>query len=168
MPQYRKQLAWHRNHYVPKKSIFNRIVGNGHFELRFAAYLDDCKDVVSFAKLYQRINFKLHYVDAEGRIRDYYPDFIVKLADDTTFVVETKGLEDVDVPLKMTRLKSWCKDINEQQGKKFDFAYVVHQEFESFLDSYVNGHRKGQDKTFKVLADTMHEYKDDGEVKGTH
>jgi type III restriction enzyme len=148
-----------QEYYVPKKSMFNRIVGDSHLELRFAAYLDDCKDVVSFAKLYQRINFKLDYVDAEGRIRDYYPDFIVKLADDTTFVVETKGLEDVDVPLKMARLKAWCEDINQQQERRFDFVYVTQTEFESLLDSYTNGHRTNADKTFKVLVDSMTEYK---------
>ena len=112
-----------------------------------------------FAKLYQRINFKLDYVDAEGRIRDYYPDFIVKLADDTTYVVETKGLEDVDVPLKMARLKAWCEDINQQQERRFDFVYVTQAEFESLLDSYTKGHRTNADKTFKVLADSMTEYK---------
>jgi type III restriction enzyme len=149
-----------QEYYVPKKSIFNRIVGDSHLELRFASFLDDCKDVVSFAKLYQRIGFRLDYVDADGRIRDYYPDFIVKLEDESTFVVETKGLEDVDVPFKMARLKAWCEDINKQQGKKFDFVYVDQIEFESFLDSYTNGHRTNLDKTFKLLADNMKEYKD--------
>ena len=152
-----------QEYYVPKKSMFNRIVGDSHLELRFAAFLDDCKDVVSFAKLYQRINFKLDYVDAEGRIRDYYPDFIVKLANDTTYVVETKGLEDLDVPLKMARLKAWCDDINKQQERRFDFVFVPQAEFESLLDSYTKGHRTNADKTFKVLADSMTQYKGEKE-----
>ena len=136
-----------------------------HFDFRiyininWIQWICSSEDVVSFAKLYQRINFKLDYVDAEGRIRDYYPDFIVKLADDTTYVVETKGLEDVDVPLKMARLKAWCEDINQQQERRFDFVYVTQAEFESLLDSYTKGHRTNADKTFKVLADSMTEYK---------
>ena len=127
--------------------------------MRFLEGLNKRKAAVSFIELYQRINFKLDYVDAEGRIRDYYPDFIVKLADDTTYVVETKGLEDVDVPLKMARLKAWCEDINQQQERRFDFVYVTQAEFESLLDSYTKGHRTNADKTFKVLADSMTEYK---------
>ncbi len=148
-----------QEYYVPKKSIFNRIVGDSHLELRFSAYLDECKDVVSFAKLYQRVGFRLDYVDADGRIRDYYPDFIVKLADDSIYIVETKGMEDVDVPLKMARLKAWCNDINMQQNKKFDFVYVKQKEFESLLDSYVTGHRTNADKSFRVLSDSMTEFR---------
>jgi len=51
-------------------------------------------------------------VKADGDISNYYPDFLVKLSDSQVVIVETKGLEDLDVPLKMTRLKQWCGDVN--------------------------------------------------------
>ena len=59
----------------------------------------------------------------------------------------------------MARLKAWCDDINKQQDKKFDFVYVEQKEFESLLDSCVKGHRTNADKTFRVLADSMTEFK---------
>lgn len=148
-----------QEYYIPKKSMFNRIVGDSHLELRFAAYWDDRKDVVSFAKQYQQINFKLDYVDADGHIRDYYPDFIVKIADDTAYVFETKGLGDVDVPLKMTRLKAWCEDINQQKKQYIYFVYVTQAEFDSMLDSYTKFYPTNADKIFKVLAAVITEYK---------
>jgi type III restriction enzyme len=89
---------------TPKKSIFNRIVGDSHFELEFATFLDSCPDVISFVKNYFSINFKLDYVNHEGNIANYIPDFIVKLSDQRIFIIETKGLEDLDVSLKMERL----------------------------------------------------------------
>ncbi len=118
---------------VPKKSVFNRIVGDGNLELRFASFLDGCDDVASFAKNYFALNFKLDYVKANGEISNYYPDFIVQLIDGRTFIVETKGLGDLDVPEKMARLKTWVADINAVQSKtEFDFAYVDEAGFDKY------------------------------------
>ena len=66
---------------MPKKSVFNRIIGDSRFELKFADFLEQCSDVVSYAKNYLAVNFKLDYVKADGDISNYYPDFIVKLTD---------------------------------------------------------------------------------------
>ena len=51
------------------------------------------------------VHFKIDYVNASGEISNYYPDFIVKKSNKESFIIETKGLEDLDVPLKMERLK---------------------------------------------------------------
>ncbi len=41
-------------------------------------------------------------------------------------IIETKGQEDLDVPLKTERLKQWCKDINYVQKEvKYDFVSFV-------------------------------------------
>ena len=40
-------------------------------------------------------------------------------------IVETKGLEDLDVPLKMKRLREWCVDINKAQSDvHYDYVFV--------------------------------------------
>jgi type III restriction enzyme len=118
---------------VPQKSPFNRIVGDSHFELVFAGWLEKCDDVVSYAKNYFAVNFKLDYVNADGDISNYYPDFIVKLPDRRIVIVETKGQEDLDVPLKMARLKQWCEDVNKtQQSVVFDFVFVDQENFEKY------------------------------------
>ncbi|WP_165077691.1 MULTISPECIES: DEAD/DEAH box helicase family protein [unclassified Desulfovibrio] len=118
---------------IPKKSVSNRIVGDSHFELEFAAFLEDCKDVVAYAKNYLGVNFKLDYVNRDGSISHYYPDFIVKLHKNRIAIVETKGNADLDVPLKMERLRQWCKDVNMSQNKDiYDFVYVSQEKFEKY------------------------------------
>lgn len=66
--------------------------------------MEKCDDVISYAKNYYAVHFNIDYVDANGNISSYYPDFIVKTNDKEIYIVETKGLEDLDVPLKMGRL----------------------------------------------------------------
>ena len=110
--QCRPFVAKDREYITPKKSPFNRIVTDGRFELQFASFLDGCEDIISFIKNYFSVHFKIDYKDASGAISDYYPDFVVKVSDKETFIVETKGREDLDDPLKIERLKQWCEDIN--------------------------------------------------------
>jgi len=134
---------------VPKKSVFNRIIGDGDLELRFARFLEDCEDVVSYAKNYMAVHFKLDYVNANGDISNYYPDFLVKLSAKRIFIVETKGREDLDVPLKMQRLRQWCEDINRvQTDVNYDFVYVDEKSFDKY-----------QPKSFLQLFDNFREYK---------
>jgi type III restriction enzyme len=134
---------------VPKKSVFSRIIGDSHLELEFASFLDGCPDIVSFAKNYLAVGFKLDYVNADGDISNYYPDFIVKVSERETFIVETKGLEDLDVPLKMARLKQWCDDINKSQHDvRFDFVFVDEEGFHKYRPT-----------TFAALVQGFLEYK---------
>ena len=134
---------------MPKKSVFNRIIGDSRFELQFAEFLEQCSDVVSYAKNYLAVNFKLDYVKADGDISNYYPDFIVKLTDGRVVIVETKGQQDLDVPLKMDRLRQWCADINKVQTET-DFGFV-------FVDD--KGFEKYQPMSFKALLDGFKTYK---------
>ena len=126
-------VAREQGYLVPKKSVFNRIIGDSHFELEFASFLDECPDVVSFAKNYLAVHFRLDYVNAKGDISNYYPDFFVKVSERKVFVVETKGEEDLDDPLKLQRLKQWCEDVNRVQHElEFDFLYVDQENFERY------------------------------------
>ncbi len=103
----------------------------------------------SYAKNYFAVNFKLDYVNADGNISNYYPDFLVKLADKRVVIVEIKGLEDLDVPLKMERLRQWCEDINRVQSDvTYEFVYVDQESFEKYSP-----------KSFKQLIDGFLEYK---------
>jgi len=147
--QTRPFVAKDQGYLVPKKSVFNRIIGDGHFELLFARFLEDCDDVVFYAKNYLAVHFKLDYVNADGDISNYYPDFLVKLSPQRVVVVETKGREDLDVPLKMERLRQWCEDINRVQSDvDYDFVYVDQEGFEQYSPT-----------SFRQLLEGFREYK---------
>lgn len=123
-------VAKDQGYLIPRKSVFNKIIGDSRLELMFARFLDDCDDVISYAKNYLAVHFNLDYVNADGDISSYYPDFIVKKSDNELFIVETKGLQDLDVPLKIARLKQWCADINRAQSAiKYDFIFVDEADF---------------------------------------
>ena len=135
---------------VPKKSAFNRIIGDSHFELLFASFLDNCEDIISYVKNFFAVHFKIDYQDYNGFIRDYYPDFIVKKSEKEIFIIETKGLEDLDVPLKIRRLDTWCKDIDKLQSQvKFDWIFVDEKSFKEYNPN-----------NFSELASSFNRYKD--------
>jgi type III restriction enzyme len=71
------------------EAAWHRIIGDNKLALQFANFLENCDDVISFAKNYMTVHFKLNYVKADGDISNYYPDFIVKLADKRIVIVET-------------------------------------------------------------------------------
>jgi type III restriction enzyme len=147
--QTRPFVAKDQGYLVPKKSVFNRIIGDSPLELQFANFLEGCSDVISFGKNYLAVHFKLDYVNADGDISNYYPDFMVKLSDKRIVIVETKGQEDLDVPLKMARLLQWCEDLNRvQTDVEYDFIYVDEESFEKFKPT-----------SFRQLLDGFKEYK---------
>ena len=149
--QTRPFVVRDQGYLIPKKSVFNRAIGDSQLELQFASFLEDCPDVVSYAKNYFAVHFKLDYVNADGNISNYYPDFLVKLTDAHTVIVETKGLEDMDVPLKMQRLHQWCEDVNRAQPDvKYDFVFVDQEGFEKY-----------KPKSFRQLTESFKEYKKD-------
>jgi len=140
---------------IPKKSIFNKIIGDSNLELQLAAFLEECDDIISYVKNYMAVHFKIDYVNAKGEISNYYPDFIVKKSGKEVFIIETKGLEDLDVPLKMERLKQWCIDINKiQTDIKYDYVFVDEESFNKY-----------QPKSLKELIAGFREYKEQGETE---
>ena len=134
---------------TPEKSVFNRITGDNQLERDFAIFLDKCPEVDSFAKNYFGMGFKLDYVNADGDIANYYPDFFVKLTDGRVIIAETKGREDLDVEPKTRRLAQWCKDINTVQSDViYDFVYVDEDSFREYTP-----------RTFQQLLEAFTEYK---------
>lgn len=133
---------------VPKKSVFNKVIGDSGFELRFAAFLEGCEDVVAFGKNYFAVGFKMDYVKADGELSNYNPDFFVKVSDREVFIVETKGREDLDVPHKMLRLKNWCADVNRAQSDVvYSFVYVDEESYDLY-----------RPKNFSELLSAFKEY----------
>jgi len=129
------KVAENQRFFIPKKSLFNKIIGDNAFELDFAAVLENrFADVTAFAKNTRGeggVNFKMEYQAEDGNIREYYPDFFVKTDANTFFVVETKGREDLDDIRKIRRLTAWCKDVNETQAEySYTPVYVKQEDWE--------------------------------------
>ena len=117
---------------VPKKSVFNKIIGDNPFELEVASFLESrFSDVIAYAKNTMGeggINFKIEYQAQDGNIREYFPDFFVKTGPNTFYILETKGREDLDDLLKIKRLVTWCKDVNNAQSEYTYTPVYVKQE----------------------------------------
>lgn len=115
--------------------------------------------VASFAKNYLAVGFQLDYVEANGDLSSYVPDFLVKAEDGTIFVVETKGREELDLPQKMGRFRQWCADATDASraagGSAYHFVYVNQEGFEA--------HRP---MTFAGLIETFREYRNEPQGRG--
>lgn len=125
---------------IPKKSIFNKVIGDNAFELEFASFCENrFADVIAFAKNTMGdggVNFKIEYQAQDGNIREYFPDFFVKTSANDIFIVETKGREDLDDLNKIRRLVTWCKDVNIQQSEKtYTAIYIKQEDWEKHLSS---------------------------------
>jgi type III restriction enzyme len=137
------------------KSVFSKTVGEpnaGAYELSFAAFLDrPGNDVAAFAKNYLAIGFKLDYVKANGDLSTYTPDFIVRDAGGTVWIIETKGREELDLPQKMARLKQWCADATAASvaagGPSYRYLYIDQKGFEQHTPT-----------TLAALASSFTEY----------
>jgi type III restriction enzyme len=126
-----------RGFLLAKRSVFNRIVGEGSadgLELSFAAFLENAPDVQAFGKNYLAVGFKLDYVKADGELSNYVPDFVARDTDGGVWIVETKGREELDIPQKMARLRQWCADATAASAKEtgipYGFVYVDQDSFE--------------------------------------
>ncbi len=120
-----------KSYLLPKKSVFNKIVGDSDFELEFSNFIENCDDVISFSKNFQNKEasaLRIEYKNAEGFIATYYPDFFVKKDDKTVYIIETKGREEEDDKLKFERLLKWCEDVNDRQTKMVYKALYIRQE----------------------------------------
>ena len=145
-----------RPYLAPKKSLFSKIVGEAHaggFELTFATFLDNAPDVVTFAKNYLAVGFKIDYVKADGDLSNYVTDFFVRTTDDTIWIVETKGREERDLPQKMARLRQWCADATQaskiEGGPTYRFVYVDQP-----------GYERNPPKNFAALAASFTDFQE--------
>jgi len=133
-------VAKDQGYLIPKKSVFNKIIGDSGFELEFASFLESCEDIISYVKNYFAVSFRLDYKTKDGDISNYYPDFIVKKSQKEIWIVETKGREDLEDPLKLERLKQWCDDVNKKNsGVTYSWLYVKQDDYEKYKPKNFTG-----------------------------
>lgn len=113
-----------------QKTVFNLVPCDSHLEERFARFLDSARDVTAFAKLPEPFGFTIEYTDDVGNLRYYEPDFVVVLSDGAHYLVETKGLEDVDVPHKDRAAQIWCENATLLTDTTWGYIKVPQKEFD--------------------------------------
>jgi type III restriction enzyme len=132
LSQARPYAVKQQEYLAAKKTIFNKVIGDSHFELEFAGFLDTCPDIVSFAKNSRQMNpgLFIEYRNADGSISNYFPDFIVKRGLGEIWIVETKGHEDLDDPPKWERLKDWVTDASARgEGVSYRAMFVREEDW---------------------------------------
>jgi len=78
----------------------------------------------------QPFGFIIEYTDSVGNLRYYEPDFVVVSSDGAHYLVETKGLEDVNVPHKDRAAQIWCENATLLTGTSWQYIKVPQKEFD--------------------------------------
>ena len=116
----------------PRKSVFNHVPGDSDLELDFARWLDRmAEDVAAFVKNEAAVGFNVNYISNMGGIRKYIPDFVIRTKLGVMYVVETKGLETVEVARKDARMEQWCKTASELTGDEWRYIKVLEHIFKN-------------------------------------
>ncbi len=119
-----------KNVHEASKTIFNYVACHNEFEISFAKFLQSTSDVKAFAKLPEQFGFSINYTDSIVNMRYYYPDFVAKLNNESYWLIETKGREDIDVLHKDRAAKLWCEYATELSGANWKYIKVGQKEFE--------------------------------------
>ena len=118
-----------------KKTIFNYTPCDNDLEYNFAKFIDKADDIKAFAKLPEQFGFCIQYSDTLANIRNYFPDFIAIASDNTNWIIETKGREDIEVKLKDNAAINWCKTASELTKENWKYLKVPQKEFEDLRPS---------------------------------
>ena len=125
------RFPWSRPTVASARCVFNLVPCDNKFEQEFAQLLRDADDVRRFAKLPEQFGFAIEYTDAQGNLRYYEPDFVAELLDGTHYLIETKGLEDVNVAHKDRAAGLWCENATELTGTPWSYLKVRQTEYAS-------------------------------------
>jgi type III restriction enzyme len=125
------KFPWSRATLAADKCIYNLVPCANQFEKEFAKFLQNADEVVRFAKLPEQFHFAIEYTDAAGNLRYYEPDFVAVLADGSHYLIETKGLEDVNVAHKDRAAQMWCENATMLTGTPWTYLKVRQIDYSS-------------------------------------
>jgi len=122
-------FPWSRPTLAAGKCVFNLVPCDNEFEKEFARFLERAEDVLRFAKLPDQFGFSIDYTDGKANLRYYEPDFVALTKDGTHYILETKGLEDVNVVNKDRAAILWCENTTRLTAKPWEYLKVLQTEF---------------------------------------
>jgi len=97
-----------------KKSQVSHVVGDSSWEI-YAANIFDASDLVSAYAKNDHLGFQIYYLWGGSR-RRFLPDFIVRLSNGKTLVLEIKGEDSPQNVAKRDALKLWVDAVNAKGG----------------------------------------------------
>ncbi|MBS0570960.1 MAG: type III restriction endonuclease subunit R, partial [Proteobacteria bacterium] len=112
--------AWMRTWYTTKpaiptiKSQISHVVGDSAWEGYAANLFEKNPNVVAYAKN-DHLNFQVYYL-WNGARRRFLPDFLVRLSNGKTLVLEIKGVDDAQNKTKRAALSAWVEGVNQKGG----------------------------------------------------
>ncbi len=118
-------FPWSRPTLAADRCIFNLVPCDNEFEKEFAQFLQKAPDVERFTKLPEQFRFAIEYTDNSGNLRYYEPDFVVRTNIGIHYIVETKGLEDVNVVNKDRAAQLWCENTTRLSDKPWAYLKVL-------------------------------------------
>lgn len=116
-----------------KKSVFDVLPypKRSVFEKEFMDYLDEKTDVKAFTKVLPKHPLHIPYYNQEGYLRYYRPDFVVK-EKNGMYLIETKGMEGVEVSIKDKEALRWCDNVEKLSGKSWRYLKVKPQDLDTY------------------------------------
>ncbi|MBC6415796.1 MAG: DEAD/DEAH box helicase family protein [Bdellovibrionales bacterium] len=122
-----------------KKTHMNQCVVDSSWEYTHARELDKNKEVLSWVKN-DHLGFRIEYMNEKGKIRNYIPDFIIKLSNGNHLILEVKGIKKKRDIHKWDFMRNWCKAVSEDLQQKWHFEIsqdstggLVHKIIENIL-----------------------------------
>ncbi len=122
-------FPWSGPTLIANKCIFNKVPCDNEFELKFASFLDNAREIKSFSKLPINFGFSIEYLDNKGNMRNYYPDFVVIGDSNIHYLIETKGIKDENVYLKDKAASLWCENASKLTNKTWCYIRVDQEDF---------------------------------------
>ncbi len=117
------------------RTPFNLVPCNRELEVAFTTFADNAPDAAAFCKNAGPQSLRIDYLASGGRLAFYTPDFIVRLANGSYLLVETKGREDKDVPNKARAAVAWCKAASKAAKTEWRYLYVPQGIFSQLAGS---------------------------------
>ena len=106
-------FVWGKDVCEGEKTVFNLVPSDSSLEAALVQFMDRAEDVAAYAKNTNKVGLTIDYQSEKGHFRLYQPDFLVRLGNGDHWLVETKGLEDLEVRRKDDRARIWCRDATD-------------------------------------------------------
>lgn len=134
------------------RSQIDVCVFDSTWEATEAWVLDDSAHVAAWAKN-DHLGFEIDYRH-QGALRRYRPDFLVRLVNGTTLVLEVKGLMTEEVLAKRSAMERWCRAVaaDGRWGHWITATSFAPKDVESVLARAIEDDVASPRATFRRLA----------------